>query len=353
MPKDSKVRAVIIEDQTLFRVLLKGFLAQERGYEVIGQAEDGPSGLQLCRDTKPDLVILDVFIPGITGDKLAEKIRKELPEARILVMSGSSDPELIEHLKAVGVHGFVHKEQNPEELLAAIDAVAKGESYFFHPTNESLSIIRTVIIEDETLVRLLLGGMLKSDPRFHLEGEAQDGESGIALCLEKKPDLVLLDVLIPKKSGPEVATRLLKELPDTRILVVSARQEPAIIRGILQTGVHGFVDKRQRPTFLKDAILEVARGRTFYSDTAQDILKEMSSNLELRLTPSVLSPREIEILTHVAKGLRTKEITTELNISEATVKTHRYNIMRKLDVHDIAGLTRYAFDQGLLVQDDA
>ena len=346
------IRAVIIEDETLFRKLLQGFLEEDRRFEIVGEARDGVAGLELCRQLKPDLVLLDLGIPELSGEQLAEALFQELPDCRVLVVSADDDPSIAKWLAGVGVKGFVHKRQDPGDLMAAINAVAGGGHYFENLVEEEGDgeiVIRTVIIEDETLMRVLLGATLRADRRFQIVGEAEDGELGLELCLEKKPDLVLLDVLLPKLRGGELAEKLLKALPKTRIVVVSARQEAAIIMGVLKKGVHGYVDKRQDAKALKNAILEVARGNTFFSESAQKVISEMNQRVDLKLGPSELSKRELEILELVAKGFTTKEITVKLFVSEATVKTHRYNMMRKLDIHDVAGLTRYALDHGLLL----
>lgn len=346
------IRSVIIEDETLFRKLLQGFLETDDRFEILGEARDGELGLELCLRLKPDLVLLDLGIPEISGEQLAESLLKVLPNCRILVVSADDDPSIVKKLADVGVRGFVHKKQDPEDLLAAISAVAAGGTYFEGCDIEGEgeeNVIRTVIIEDETLMRVLLSATLRADRRFQIIGEAKDGEEGLNMCLEKKPDLVLLDVLLPKIRGPELAEKVLKKLPKTRIVVVSARQEAAMMRSVLKKGVHGYVDKRQDAKALKNAILEVAKGNTCFSETAQKVLDDMDKKVDLKLGPSELSKRELEILELVARGLTTKEITSKLFVSEATIKTHRYNIMRKLDIHDVAGLTRFAFDQGLLV----
>jgi DNA-binding NarL/FixJ family response regulator len=344
------IRSVIIEDETLFRKLLQGFLETDDRFEILGEARDGELGLELCLRLKPDLVLLDLGIPEISGEQLAEALLKELPNCRVLVVSADDDPSIVKKLADVGVKGFVHKKQDPEDLMAAISAVAAGETYFDGcDIEEQEKVIRTLIIEDETLMRILLGATLRADRRFQIIGEAEDGEEGLRMCLEKKPDLVLLDVLLPKMRGPELAEKVLKALPKTRIVVVSARQEAAMIRGVLKKGVHGYVDKRQDAKALKNAILEVAKGNTYFSESAQKVLDDMDKKVDLRLGPSELSKRELEILELVARGLTTKEITTKLFVSEATIKTHRYNLMRKLDIHDVAGLTRFAFDHGLLL----
>lgn len=352
--RKSLIRSVIIEDETLFRKLLQGFLETDDRFEIVGEARDGELGLELCLRLKPDLVLLDLGIPEVSGEQLAESLLAELPECRVLVVSADDDPSIMRKLMDVGVKGFVHKKQDPEDLMAAISTVAAGETYFDGVEEEEEtfdSVIRTVIVEDETLMRVLLGATLRADRRFQIIGEAEDGEQGLAMCLEKKPDLVLLDVLLPKLRGPELAEKLLKELPKTRIVVVSARQEPAMVRGVLKKGVHGYVDKRQDAKALKNAILEVAKGNTYFAESAQKVLDDMDKKVDLKLGPSELSKRELEILELVAKGLTTKEIKAKLFVSEATVKTHRYNIMRKLDIHDVAGLTRFAFDHGLLLPD--
>lgn len=344
------IRSVIIEDETLFRKLLQGFLETDKRFEIVGEARDGELGLELCLRLKPDLVLLDLGIPELSGEQLAESLLAELPDCRVLVVSADDDPSIVRKLANVGVRGFVHKKQDPEDLMAAISTVAAGDTYFDGADIEvETAPIRTAIIEDETLMRALLGATLRADRRFQIVGEAEDGEAGLKLCLEKKPDLVLLDILLPKLRGPELAERLLKKLPKTRIVVVSARQESAMIRAVLKKGVHGYVDKRQDAKALKNAILEVAKGNTCFSGTAQKVLDEMDSKVDLKLGPSELSKRELEILELVARGLTTKEITSKLFVSEATVKTHRYNIMRKLDIHDVAGLTRFAFDHGMLL----
>ena len=345
------IRSVIIEDETLFRKLLQGFLETDDRFEIVGEARDGELGLELCLRLKPDLVLLDLGIPEVSGEQLAESLLAELPDCRVLVVSADDDPSIVRKLMDVGVKGFVHKKQDPEDLMAAISTVAAGDTYFDGAEEEEEldRVIRAVIVEDETLMRVLLGATLRADRRFQIVGEAEDGEQGLAMCLEKKPDLVLLDVLLPKLRGPELAEKLLKKLPKTRIVVVSARQEPAMVRGVLKKGVHGYVDKRQDAKALKNAILEVAKGNTYYAESAQKVLDDMDKKVDLKLGPSELSKRELEILELVAKGLTTKEITAKLFVSEATVKTHRYNIMRKLDIHDVAGLTRFAFDHGLLL----
>jgi DNA-binding NarL/FixJ family response regulator len=344
------IRSVIIEDETLFRKLLQGFLETDDRFEILGEARDGELGLELCLRLKPDLVLLDLGIPEISGEQLAESLLKELPDCRVLVVSADDDPSIVKKLANVGVKGFVHKKQDPEDLMAAISAVAAGETYFKGCDIEvQEKVIRTLIIEDETLMRVLLGATLRADRRFQIIGEAEDGEEGLSMCLEKKPDLVLLDVLLPKLRGPELAGKVLKALPKTRIVVVSARQEAAMIRSVLKKGVHGYVDKGQDAKALKNAILEVAKGNTYFSESAQKVLDDMDNKVDLKLGPSELSKRELEILELVARGLTTKEITTKLFVSEATIKTHRYNLMRKLDIHDVAGLTRFAFDHGLLL----
>ena len=334
------IRSVIIEDETLFRKLLQGFLETDDRFEIVGEARDGELGLELCLRLKPDLVLLDLGIPELSGEQLAETLLKELPDCQVLVVSADDDPSIVRNLKDVGVRGFVHKQQDPEDLLAAINTVAAGDTYFEGFDEDEAEdvdkVIRTLIVEDETLMRVLLGATLRADRRFQIIGEAEDGEEGLQMCLEKKPDLVLLDVLLPKLRGPELAEKLLKALPKTRIVVVSARQEPAMVRGVLKKGVHGYVDKRQDAKALKHAILTVAKGNTYFSESAQKVLADMEKKVDLKLGPSELSKRELEILELVARGLTTKEITAKLFVSEATIKTHRYNIMRKLDIHDVA-----------------
>lgn len=210
---------------------------------------------------------------------------------------------------------------------------------------ELMALIRTLLVEDETLLRTLLRRGLEESGGFDIVGEAADGVEGMRLSESLKPDLVLLDIRLPEMDGVEMAEKLRSILPKTKIVVLSARQDPATIRQVLEHGVEGVIDKQAQLKDVVEAIGKVRDGRKAYSKVALDVLSEMA----FRGAGSVgLSSREKEIVRRIARGMTNKGIGFELSISELTVKTHRQNIQRKLDIHDTAGLTRFAVAEGLI-----
>ena len=207
---------------------------------------------------------------------------------------------------------------------------------------------RVVVIEDETLVRKLLLTVLEEDDRYQVVGETGNGEEAFALCLQNQPDLVITDIQIPGIDGIELTRRLLKALPNLKILALSAQYDPITLRQILTAGVHGYLDKHQTIDVLQEAVNSVLNGDGYFSGKALRTLRELSVKSDQTPTNSALSKREKQILALVAKGKTIEQAATMLHISQRTVQTHRYNIMKKLDIHSVAGLTRYALQTGLL-----
>lgn len=206
--------------------------------------------------------------------------------------------------------------------------------------------ITAVLIEDETLLRTLLRKAMEAAGRFRILGEAEDGEQGLALCRSVTPEMVLLDIQLPKVSGVELARIISQELKGVKIIALSAQRNPATIQAMLEAGVHGYVDKRQTLELLMKAIVEVAEGGRYFSKDALEVLGGMIKTGGQR--EAELSVREKEVLKLLAQGLTNKGVAFELSISELTVKTHRQNIHKKLNIHDTAALTRYAMECGLL-----
>jgi DNA-binding NarL/FixJ family response regulator len=206
--------------------------------------------------------------------------------------------------------------------------------------------IRVVVIEDQTILRQLLTSLLSSDPCYEVVGESGGGREALTLCLNLEPDLVILDVMLPGLNGVDLLQRFSKQLQKTRVLVFSSHENGTLVQEMLKHGAHGFVEKNVPLSILQDAIRQVAEGGSYFGPAIALLLRDAVRTPGER--PTALSPREREVLQLVAEGNSTKEIASKLNLSVKTVENHRTNLMRKLDLHDVASLTRYAIQIGLV-----
>lgn len=209
---------------------------------------------------------------------------------------------------------------------------------------------KVVIIEDQTAVREMISQIVKMEPGFEVLAECGDGRTACDLCLEVKPDFVILDVMLPGLNGTEVLRRFSKMLRKTRVLVFSGYQDPSLLRDLLEAGAHGFVSKSAPLAELKKGIHVVANGGSYFGPEVADILREAMANPTSAIKNGMtgLTPREREILQLIAESNSTKEIASHLNISVKTAENHRTNLMKKLDLHDVASLTRYAIEYGII-----
>jgi DNA-binding NarL/FixJ family response regulator len=192
--------------------------------------------------------------------------------------------------------------------------------------------------------------VLQSNAVFEVIGTATSGTLAVSMALELKPDLIILDVMIPEISGVEVLRRLKNSLPKMRVLVFSAKQEPQVVRGLIQEGMHGFVNKHSPLKELREAITIVANGGIWFdekfSQTVRDALAKPTTVGDGMI--DLLTPREREISMLIARSHSSKDVAALLNISVKTSENHRANLMRKLGVRDVAGLVRLAIRHGLV-----
>jgi len=209
---------------------------------------------------------------------------------------------------------------------------------------------RVIIIEDQTAVREMIAHVVSSDSTFEVIAETGDGQSALTLCLETRPDFVILDVMLPGLNGAEVLRRFSKHLSDTRVLVFSGYQNPALVRELLQAGAHGFVEKAAPLSELKKGIEIVANGGSYFGPEVAQMLREavLHPQSNNKKGMEVLTAREREVLQLIAESYSTKEVARKLNISVKTAENHRTNLMKKLDLHDVASLTRYAIQNGII-----
>ena len=207
---------------------------------------------------------------------------------------------------------------------------------------------RLVLIEDQTAIREMLVEILRLDANYQLVGEAGDGQAAVTLCLETSPDICVLDAKLPGLNGVDILRRISKKLPHMRVLVFSGHENPVLVREMLEAGAHGFVEKTAGLMEFKKGLETVASGGTYCGPAVDALLRNVVANPAASNAPDFLTDREREILQLVAESHSTKEIAAKLGISVKTVDNHRTNLMRKLNLHDVASLTRHALEVGLI-----
>ena len=212
--------------------------------------------------------------------------------------------------------------------------------------------IKIVIAEDHTILREGLKALLTSDPQFDIIGEAADGREAVR-CVEKLgPDLILMDLSMPRMSGMEAIREIKNRYPQTRIIALTVHKTDEYLHTTLQAGADGYVLKDATHDELVLAIKNVMKGKSYLSPGVSEKVIEGYLEGKESVAPDspweTLSPREREVLKLIAEGYKNKEIADDLCISLKTVEKHRANLMKKLDLHNAAALTVYAMQKGLV-----
>lgn len=213
--------------------------------------------------------------------------------------------------------------------------------------------VRILLVDDHNLVRAGLRALLEKISGVEIIGEAGNGREALGLIETLRPDLVLMDIMMPELNGLDATARATSKFPDSRIIILSMNVTQEVVLQTLQAGAAGYLLKNISPTELELAIAAVTRGETYLSSAiSQHVIdacvKRTSAPNHAR---EMLTPRQREILQLIAEGNATKQIAHKLNISVKTAESHRTDLMEALDIHDIAGLTRYAIRMGLITPD--
>jgi len=204
------------------------------------------------------------------------------------------------------------------------------------------------IIEDHASIRELIAQVIKERMDMEVVGESGDGQEAYQLAMQLNPDLVILDIMLPGLNGVELLERLVRHLNKSRILVFSGYNNDELLKAVMSAGAHGFVEKTAPLNVLVEAIQTVAHGGCYFGAHSTRILSQAINKKSSGRFAGKLTGRERETLQLIAEGLTTKSIAEKLHISVKTAENHRTNLMRKLDLHNAAALTRYAMEVGLV-----
>ena len=207
---------------------------------------------------------------------------------------------------------------------------------------------RIVLADDHALVRAGLCKLLESMPAFEVVGQADDGRTALALAEQLQPDLVLMDLSMSGLTRLEATARLRKAWPTMRVVILSMHQNEEYVRQALHNGAVAYILKDAAPQELEQALQAVLRGDTYLSPAIAKRFSATRTALQASPHTAQLTPRQVEVLRLVAQGLSSKEIARNLDVSVKTVDTHRTSLMRQLDIHEVAGLVRYAIRTGLI-----
>jgi DNA-binding NarL/FixJ family response regulator len=212
--------------------------------------------------------------------------------------------------------------------------------------------IRLVLVDDHALVRQGFRRILEDDPGLQVAGEAGSAEEGIALVRQQRPDVVLMDMAMPDANGIQAAREILRERPETKVLVLSMYSDAQYVRSALDAGVSGYILKSALETDLTRAVRAVAAGQQYLSPELSGVLIKA---LRDRDEPEddkfdKLTDREKQVLQYIAHGKSNKEIASILGLSVNTIAVHRANLMSTLGVHKAAELVLYAVRKGLVIR---
>ena len=210
--------------------------------------------------------------------------------------------------------------------------------------------IRILLVDDHEVMCEGLGALLRKQEHMEVIGQAMDGRSAVQMAGELSPDVVVMDIGMPNLNGIDATRQLTSEYPDVKVLVLSTHSDGSLIAKALKVGALGYILKDSAFAELTEAINTVSQGKTYLCSKASKVV--FTDYVKMLSDPNWswsggLTAREREVLQLVAEGKTTKEIAASLHVSVKTVDSHREHIMDKLNIHNVAGLTKYAIREGL------
>ena len=216
-----------------------------------------------------------------------------------------------------------------------------------------MSTITVILAEDHQIVREGLRAMLNLEPDIKVVGEAENGRQAVELVSKLRPEVIVMDIAMPLLNGMEATRQILLASPGAKVLILSAHSDDAYVSMVMAIGASGYLIKQTAAHVLPQAIRAVHQGKTYFSPIiAKRFNHQKQKARDMGELPGkaapILSAREMEVLQLIAEGKANKETADELHISVKTVEKHRQSLMDKLNIHDTAGLTRYAISMGII-----
>ena len=215
-------------------------------------------------------------------------------------------------------------------------------------------MLRILIADDHEVARHGIRALLEGHPGWEVCGEAKDGRETVELAESLKPDLILLDIGMPNLNGLEATRQILATSPEAVILILTMHDTDHVVREVLRAGARGFLLKSDAGRELVAAVEALQRQRTFFTNRVSQMVLDgyldrgTGDGEPKGVSDDILTTREREVIQLLAEGKTSKEVAVALNLSVKTAETHRTNLMRKLDLHSIADLTRYAVRNGIV-----
>jgi DNA-binding NarL/FixJ family response regulator len=209
--------------------------------------------------------------------------------------------------------------------------------------------IAVLLVDDHAVVRQGLRGLLEAEGDIAVVGEAENGREAVVLTKKHLPDVVLMDLAMPGMNGLEATRQIVRNVPSAKVLVLTSYGDDDYVTQLMEAGATGYLVKQTAAADLLKAIREVRGGNAFFSPVIAKRLRQQNHQAfvgQPGAKTGKLTSREAEVLQLVAEGFANKQIAAELSISIKTVEKHRQQAMNKLNIHDIAGLTRYAMSKG-------
>jgi DNA-binding NarL/FixJ family response regulator len=214
--------------------------------------------------------------------------------------------------------------------------------------------ISVILADDHTVVREGLRALLVADGDIEIVGEAENGRQAVQLVKKHLPDVVVMDIAMPVLNGLEATRQIVRTVPSTKVLVLSSYSDDEYVQQLTEAGAAGYLIKQTAANDLLKAIREAHKGNAYFSPSIAKRLRDQcrqafaSGGHPVRKRTDYLTTREAEVLQLIAEGRANKQIAAELCISIKTVEKHRQQVMNKLGIHDVAGLTRHAISKGII-----
>lgn len=399
-PTPVKGTILLVEDEENDAFFMKWAMNMAGVENPLHLVNDGRAAIEYCegagrfanREEFPlaCLVLLDLKLPCVMGLDVLKWIRQRSKVATpVVVLSSSAAEADITAAYRLGANEYLVKPSEANKLVDMAQAIkdtwlrhdtapvrfpdastsgrsgklpqrgsCPGSAPMFTPTRRVTDppdgdrrMIQVLLADDHAIVRAGLRALLDATGDMNVIGEAENGPQAIRETERLRPDVILLDVAMPLLNGVEVARQITREVPTTRVLILSAYSDGQHVQQAVEAGAAGYLMKQTAAENCLRAIREACKGNVFFSPP---IARSLSKRRQSRYLPgkptigSALTSRQLQVLQLIAEGYSSKEMAGLLRLSEKTVGHHRQALMHKLDIHEIASLTRYAVSSGCI-----